>query len=313
MKYLVTGGAGFIGSHLADRLLQDDGSVILLDNFYYKNRGNIAHLKDKNGLTVYNRDICGNLDDVFQAHKIDVVFHLAAIPRVQFSIKNPQETHDVNVNGTVNLLEACRKSGVKRFVFSSSSSVYGDQPTLPLSEGMMPNPMSPYAFHKLIGEHYCKMYHDLYGMETISLRYFNVYGPRQDPGGDYACLIPKFIKLIKEGRQPTIYGDGEQTRDFVFVSDVVSANLAAAETENKGCFAQAFNIGEGKNRSVNQVTDKILRLARSKIEPVHGPAVIEPKNTLADISKAKRMLGWETKIDFEKGLEITYNYFTAIQ
>ena len=309
MEYLVTGGTGFIGSHVVDKLLKEGNKVIIIDDSSLGKKENIAHLQENENLITYQRSICDDLDDIFKNNKINAVFHLAALPRVQFSIQNPEETHEANVNGTFNLLNTCRKFNVKRFVFSSSSSIYGDQEKLPIKEDALPAPISPYALHKLIGEQYCKVFTIIYGMETISLRYFNVYGPRQSPEGGYACLIPKFIKLIDEGTAPTINGDGEQTRDFTFCSDVAEANFLAATTNNKKCFGQAFNIGAGKNISVNKVTQLIIKLANKNITPIHGPSVIEPKNTLADIQKAKTMLGWTPKIAFEQGLKQTYEYF----
>ena len=206
MKYLVTGGAGFIGSNLVDRLLELEHKVVVIDDF---SLGKKENLREHKNLVVHKRSICDNLYNIFSVEKFDGVFHVAALPRVQFSIKNPIETNNVNVNGTLNLLDECRYFGVKRFVFSSSSSIYGDQDRLPLVETMNPNPMSPYAIQKITGEYYCKSFNSSPGLETISLRYFNVFGARQDPSGDYACLIPKFISLINKNIQPTINGDGE--------------------------------------------------------------------------------------------------------
>ena len=309
MEYLVTGGTGFIGSHVVEKLLKEGNKVIIIDDSSLGKKENIAHIQENENLITYQRSICDDLDDIFKNNKINAVFHLAALPRVQFSIQAPEETHEANVNGTFNLLNTCRKFNVKRFVFSSSSSIYGDQEKLPIKEDALPAPISPYALHKLIGEQYCKVFTMLYGMETISLRYFNVYGPRQSPEGGYACLIPKFIKLIDEGTAPTINGDGTNTRDFTFCTDVANANFLAATTTNKECFGQAFNIGAGKNISVNKVTQYIIKLANKNITTIHGPSVIEPKNTLADIQKAKTMLGWTPKIAFEQGLKQTYEYF----
>lgn len=309
MQYLVTGGTGFIGSHVAERLLKEGNKVIVIDDSSLGKKENISHLQENENLILYQRSICDDVDDIFKNNKIDAVFHLAALPRVQFSIQNPRKTHEANVNGTFNLLNTCRKFNVKRFIFSSSSSIYGDQEKLPIEENALPNPISPYALHKLIGEQYCKVFTLIYGMETISLRYFNVYGPRQSPEGGYACLIPKFIKLISENKQPIINGDGEQTRDFTFCSDVANANFLAANTDNKECFGQAFNIGAGRNISVNEVTHSIIKLSNKKITPIHGPSVIEPKNTLADITKAKDLLGWIPNVTFEEGLKQTYEYF----
>jgi UDP-glucose 4-epimerase len=305
MQLLVTGGAGFIGSHLADKLLELGHEVTVIDDF---SLGKKENLQNNKNLKIIKKSICDNLDDVFK-EKIDAVFHLAALPRVQFSIKNPIETHNANVNGTLNLLDTCKKFNVKRFIFSSSSAVYGDQKTLPLKEDMKPNPMSPYALHKLVGEYYCRLYSLLYGLEAISLRYFNVFGPRLNPEGDYACLIPKFINLIKKGVRPTIYGNGTKTRDFTFVSDAVEANILAFKTGNKDSFGQVFNVGSGKNISVNDVTKLILKFTNRSIKPIYGPEVIEPEHTLADISKIKNSLSWYSKTSFEEGLQKTIDYF----
>jgi len=307
MKYLVTGGYGFIGSQVVDKLLEQGHEVIVIDT---KETENLAQHKDNKNLTIKNVSICDDLSHIFVNKDIEAVFHLAAIPRVQYSIKNPVETHDVNVNGTVNLLEMSTQFGVKRFIFSSSSSIYGDQETMPLVETMTANPMSPYALQKLIGEQYCKMYYTLYGLKTVSLRYFNVYGPRQDPSGEYATLIAKFIKLINNNQQPIINGDGEQTRDFTYVGDVVEANILAAHTQNQNAFGETFNIGFGRNLSVNQVTQQIIKLSGKDIQPKHGPPVIEPKDTVADVRKVKELLDWIPKVDFEEGLKKTFEFFS---
>ena len=310
MKCLVTGGAGFIGSHLVDRLLKEGHDVVVIDDFSIGKEENLANHKGNRQLSVYRRSVCDNLTDLFMTGKFDVVFHLAAIASVQFSIQEPIKTHEVNVNGSLNLLNCCKKFNVKRFVFSSSASVYGDQDSLPLHEDTKPSPLCPYALHKLIIENYCKLFHKLYGIETICLRYFNVYGSRQDPGGAYALLIPKFISLVNKNEIPIINGDGEQTRDFVYVDDVVNAIVAAGNTHSKECFGQAFNIGSGKSISVNEVANKIIELSSKNITPRHGPALIEVKNSLPDISKAKTLLCWEPKVSFEQGLKETYKYFT---
>jgi nucleoside-diphosphate-sugar epimerase len=309
MNCLVTGGAGFIPSHLVDRLLEEGNKVIVIDDFSTGKQKNLEHQKGNQNLTVYNKSICENLNKIFDKEKVETVFHLAAMPRVQFSIKYPKESHEVNVNGTLNLLLTCKKHQVKRFIYTSSSSVYGDQQEMPEKETMTPKPISPYALQKLVGEKYCYLFNLLYGMETISLRNFNVFGPRLDPEGEYATLIPKFIWKIKNGETPIINGDGEQTRDMVYVSDVVEANMLAAKTQNKECFGQVFNIGSGKSYSVNKVTQLILKLSKSNIKPKHGPPVVEPKHTRADVSKAKRLLGWSPKVSFEEGLKRTYDYF----
>ena len=310
MNCIVTGGAGFIGSNIVDKLISLGHKVTVIDNFSSGKEENLSQHKNNLSLTIIRRDICDNLEDIFKKDKFDAVFHLAAIVSVPYSLEHPLETNDVNVRGTLNLLECCRKFGVKRFVLSSSCSVYGNQETLPLVETMNPMPISPYALSKLIGEHYCRLYNAVYGLETISLRYFNVYGPRQNPAGNYACMIPKFIRMINSDQSPKINGDGKQTRDFIFVSDVAEANISALNTTNKSCFGDVFNIGTGGNLSVNDVTEKIISLSGKNISPIYGPAVIEPKNALADNSKAKTILNWQPKFSFEQALKETYKFFT---
>tara|TARA_Y100000310_G_scaffold331110_1_gene404088 strand:+ start:1548 stop:2483 length:936 start_codon:yes stop_codon:yes gene_type:complete len=308
MKYLVTGGAGFIGSNLVDRLLDEKQEVVVIDDFSSGKKKNLKHHKGNKNLEVYERSICDNLDDIFECNKFNAVFHVGAIPRVQYSIKHPDKAHKANVEGTFNMLLNCKNHDVKRVVFSSSSSIYGDQENLPLVEEMDPNPMSPYALHKLIGEQYCKMFNELYGLETVSLRYFNVYGPRQDPDGDYACLIPKFIDKVSKKEIPVINGDGIQTRDFTYVRDVVNANILAASTSNKNCFGKTFNIGAGDSYSVNDVSSKIVENFENGIIPIHGPSVIEPKHTLAGISKSGEFLNWNPSVGLEEGLDETIGY-----
>ena len=305
MKCLVTGGAGFIGSHVVDRLLEESHSVVAIDNLTLNDSKHTLLHKDNPLFKFYDQSITDTLDALFQKEQFDWVFHLAALPRVQFSIKEPEKTHHSNVNGTLNILLASHKAKVKRLIFTSSSSIYGDQPTLPFKETMTPNPISPYALHKLIGEQYCKLFTQIYDLETISLRYFNVFGPRQNPAGDYACLIPKFVAKFKAKESPIINGDGNQTRDFTYVKDVAEANLLAAQTTNKAAIGKAFNIGNSQNISVNQVAQTIQKLLDSQVLIIHGPAVIEPKNTLADTSKAKELLAWTPKYSFEQGLQET--------
>ena len=232
---------------------------------------------------------------------------------MQFSIHNPIESHNANINGSLNLLKHCSDLGIKRFIFSSSSSVYGDQESLPLKETMEPNPMSPYALQKLTIEHYSRLFYKIYGLKTISLRYFNVYGPRQDKESNYSNLIPKFIGLIQKNEQPKIHGDGNQTRDFTHVEDVVSANQAAMASNSQKIFGEAFNIGAGNRVSVNEVAENIISLLNSKIKPVHVDSVIEPKHTLADVSKAKTMLDWQPKTNINEGLKKTVNYFKSLK
>jgi len=292
---LVTGGAGFIGSHLVERLLKERCKVTVVDDL---SEGKWENLPEHPNLIKHEGSILDNMSKLVEGK--DVIFHLAALPRVQRSIKYPKETHYVNVDGTLNLLLAAKERGVKKFVFSSSSSIYGEQDRLPFTEDMKPNPISPYALHKLISEEYCQLFSKLWGLETVCLRYFSVYGPGMSPDGNYALLLPKFIKLMSQGKVPTINGDGEQTRDFTHVSDVVEATILAAESLLSGA---VFNIGYGKGLSVNHVVSSVNRLLGKNIEPIHGQPVVEPKSTLADRTKAGKLLGWEPKINFEEGLK----------
>ena len=290
MNCLVTGGAGFIGSHLVDKLIDDGHQVLVLDDLSTGKRENINEKAD-----FIQWDISKNWDDIgISIENIDVIFHLAAKARVQPSIESPIEYHDANVNGTLNLLVAARDAGVKRFVFSSSSSVYGDveEKDLPTSEDANLNPISPYALHKSIGEQYCKLFSTLYDMETVSLRYFNVYGDRMSLEGAYKLVIPIFTEQRLNGKPMTINGDGEQRRDFTYVDDVVDANIKCAEypLELNG---DIFNIGNGDSRSVNEIADMIGG-DRKHLDPV-----IEPKATLANNEKAKRILKFNPSMDIE--------------
>ncbi len=308
MKVLVTGGAGFIGSNLAEKLVQDGHEVSVIDNLASGKEENLSTVKKD--IIFHKESINNDIKKVLDG--VDVVFHLAALPRVQFSIHNPIESHNANINGSLNLLKQCADSGIKRFIFSSSSSVYGNQKTLPLKEDMKPHPMSPYALQKLTIEHYSRLFYEVYGLKTISLRYFNVYGPKQDKESNYSNLIPKFIELIQKNEQPKIYGDGKQTRDFTYIEDVVSANLAAMKSNNKIIFGEAFNIGTSSSISVNDITENIIQLLNSKIKPVHVAPIIEPNHTLADVSKAKKLLDWQPRISINEGLKKTVEHFKNI-
>jgi UDP-glucose 4-epimerase len=296
-KCVVTGGAGFIGSHLARRLLDEGCRVTVIDDFSEGKRKNLP-IKHKN-LKVVKASI---LDDISKyITGTDVIFHLAALPRLQRSLDNPWQTHRVNVDGTLNLLLEAKKHKVKRFVFSSSSSVYGNKNKTPFTEDMIPDPLVPYSLHKVIAEDYCKMFSKIWGVPTICLRYFNVYGPNMNPDSPYANLLPKFIELISQGKIPVIYGDGLHTRDFTYIADVVEANILAAESNLSG---EIFNIGKGTGISVNQVVKSLGRLMGKKVKPTHGPARIEPKDTLSSCAKAKKLLGWVPRVSFEEGLKI---------
>ena len=291
MRAIVTGGAGFIGSNLVDRLIDDGHEVIVIDNLSTGKKENINQLAKfyRKDLTEMRRE-----SDFSIFEGVDVVFHMACLARVQPSIEDPHLYHDKNVNGIVNVLEGCRKYGVSRLVFSSSSSVYGDAEEVPTSESCKLNPMSPYALHKLVGEQYCKLYSELYGIDTVSLRYFNVYGDRQPTEGAYCLVMGVFAGQMLKGEPMTIRGDGEQRRDFTHVDDVVDANIRCMEyigTEFKG---DVYNIGNGDNRSVNQIAD-LMGGSRVDVEPV-----IEPRETLANYDKAKKVLGWLPKGNLEK-------------
>ena len=308
MKVIITGGAGFIGSNLAERLVQDGNEVSIIDNLASGKEENLKTIRGN--ITFHQESINNDVRDILKG--AEVVFHTAALPRVQFSIHNPIESHHANINGSLNILKQCSDAGVKKFIFSSSSSVYGDQDSLPLIETMKPNPMSPYALQKLAIEHYCKLFYDIYGLKTINLRYFNVYGPKQDKESNYSNMIPKFIGIIQKDEQPKIYGDGTQTRDFTYVEDVVLANMAAMKSSNKKVFGEVFNIGSGNRTSVNEIAENISKLLGSKINPVYADPIIEPKHTLADVSKAKDLLDWQPNISINAGLKKTVEYFKNI-
>lgn len=289
-KAVVTGGAGFIGSHLVDRLVEEGYDVHVIDDLSGGKKEHVHPDATLHVVDVRNRTVLAPLFD-----SAAYVFHLAALPRVQFSIEQPEATHDVNVTGTLNVLSAAHKAGARRVVFSSSSSVYGDQDTLPLKETMDVRPMSPYAMHKYMGEWYCRLFSTLYKLPTVSLRYFNVYGSRYDPEGAYALVIGKFLEQKKKGMSLTITGDGTQTRDFTHIKDVVDANIRAAMSEKVGN-GEVFNIGAGKNYSVNQIAE-LIGGPSEHIDPR-----IEPHDTLADSTKAQEVLGWKPAVSLEEGI-----------
>jgi len=238
-------------------------------------------------------------------HEIDFVFHLAAIPGVPMSLENPSASHHANITGTLNVLLAARDNKVRKVIYASSSSVYGDTPTLPKTEAMLPSPQSPYAVTKLAGEYYCRVFHQVYGLPTVCLRYFNVYGPRQDPNSQYAAVIPSFIKRSCEGSPPVIFGDGEQTRDFTFVKDAVGATILAAESDACGL----FNVSRGESTTINRLAELIIELVGNKIQPVYqGPRPGDIRYSLADVSKAKAF-GYEPKHNLEAGLTKTIRWF----
>lgn len=297
MRYLVTGGAGFIGSHITKALLTRGDSVRIFDNFSTGLRERIHE-----GAEVIEGDI-RNFDAMAKAcDGFDGIFHTAALPRVQYSIENPHETNEVNVIGTLNVLIAARDAGVKRVVYSASSSAYGDPISLPLREDMQPNPKSPYGLQKFVGEEYCKQASLFWGVETVSPRYFNVYGPNMAFEGAYVTVIPVFLRQRAEGTPLTITGDGTQTRDFTYVGDVVRANLLAMESGKVGK-GEVINIGNGDNKSVNEIA------AYFNHPIVNIPPRVEPHDTLACRTRAKELLNWEPEIDFKEGMRRTFEWF----
>ncbi|MGD0016263.1 MAG: SDR family oxidoreductase [Verrucomicrobiia bacterium] len=306
-EYLITGGAGFIGSNLAEQLVRDGKSVRVFDNFSTGRRENLSGIKTKIEI------LDGDLRNIAEVRKAVVgvryVLHVAALPSVQRSVEDPLTTHEVNVNGTLNLLIAARETRCQRVVLSSSSAVYGDTPTLPKREDMTPNPISPYGASKIIGEYYCHLFWQLYGLETVSLRYFNVFGPRQDPQSEYAAVIPKFITNMLAGRSPTIFGDGTQTRDFSHIDNVVEANLAACMASKKA-LGESFNIACGERISLLELVDTINRVTGKNITPKFDPA--RPGDILhsqADVTKARELLGWNPGINFREGIEKTIAWY----
>jgi nucleoside-diphosphate-sugar epimerase len=304
---LVTGGAGFIGSHIAERLVARGASVRVIDNLSTGRLENIEAIGAKVDF------IKGDLADEATVRKavedVEIVFHEAALPSVPRSVADPRETHLACVNGTFNLLLAAKERRVRRLIYAASSSAYGDQPTLPKVESMRPEPLSPYAAAKLVGEYYCQVFTRTYKFETICLRYFNVFGPRQDPSSPYSGVVSRFIDLLTKGKRPAIYGDGEQTRDFTYISNAVDANLLAAETE-KG-IGEVINIANGERVTINQLFQLLRKIAgREDIEPEYEEARTgDILHSLADISRARGLLGYEPKVDLVPGLQATAEWF----
>lgn len=292
---LVTGGAGFIGAHLTRRLLKDGWKVTVIDDL---SAGKWENLPTHPNLIKHRVSILENMSPFVTGQ--EVIFHLAALPRVQRSLAQPRETHAINVTGTLNLLAAVKDAQIEKFILASSSSVYGQQIKLPLTENMPPHPMSPYGLQKKMAEDYCLLFNKLWGVPTICLRYFNVYGPGMNPDDAYANLIPKFISLMTQNKIPVINGNGRQARDFTFIDDVVEANILAARS---GISGEIINIGAGNMISVNEVMQLLNRFMGKNIQPVHGPALVEPKVTLSSCAKAKKLLGWKPKVKFADGLK----------
>jgi UDP-glucose 4-epimerase len=305
MHYVVTGGSGFIGSNLTEGLSVNH-NVTIIDDFSTGRRENLKGLVDYENVTLVEGSIT-NLDlllDVFQ--KKDGIFHQGATPSVPRSVEDPIATNQSGIDGTLNVLVAAEECGVRKVVYASSSSVYGDTPTLPKHEGMIPNPMSPYAVTKIAGEYYCSVFSRLYDIQTICLRYFNIFGPRQDPASTYAAVIPKFITRLLAGKAPIIYGDGEQTRDFTFVKNAVQANIRAMESDAQG----VFNIAYGERIPLNELAQTIMDILDVEIEPIYeAPRPGDIRDSLADISRASDAFGYAPEYDLKRGLEETIAWY----
>lgn len=305
-SYLVTGGAGFIGSHIAEGLTRQGEHVRVVDNLSTGNQRNLAHLSDVEFL----QGDLANLDVARRAvANVDYVFHQAAIPSVPRSIKDPIESNRSNIDATINLLVAARDVGVQRVVYAGSSSVYGNTPTLPKREDMPPAPLSPYALQKLVGEQYATLFTQLYGLSTVTTRYFNVFGPRQDPSSPYSGVISLFISALLEGRAPTIFGDGEQTRDFTYVTNVVDGVLRACHTP---VATGVFNIAVGTRTSLNQLFESLRDIIGSDIDAVHGPPRPgDVRDSQADLTRAKAILEYAPMVSLAEGLKLTVDWYRA--
>ncbi|NDJ54064.1 MAG: SDR family oxidoreductase [Chloroflexi bacterium] len=308
-QMLVTGGAGFIGSNLVEKLVTDGHQVRVIDNLSTGRLSNLADLLDQ--ITMIEGDFrdAGQISEA--ARDVEVIFHQGALPSVPRSIEDPLLSHDVNVTGTLQVLLAARDLGVRRVVLASSSSVYGDQdPNIPKVETMTPKPISPYAVNKLADEYYAQVFYQVYGLETVCLRYFNVFGPRQDPNSAYAAVIPKFIDLYVQDQPPTIHGDGEQTRDFSYIANVVAANFLAASRPADQVAGQVFNVAQGGRTSLNELATQLKRLTGATVDAVHGPPREgDIKHSWADIDKAIEKLAYDPEISFSDGLEQTVAWY----
>ncbi|MBM4277106.1 MAG: SDR family oxidoreductase [Deltaproteobacteria bacterium] len=307
-KVLVTGGAGFIGSNLTEALLKAGHRVRVLDNLSTGKRENLVFEEAYPFLEMIEGDICDLITCEKAVEGIEYVFHQAALPSVQRSVEDPLTSHSVNTGGTLNLLIAARDAGVRRVIYAASSSAYGDTPTLPKKEEMVPNPLSPYALQKFIGEQYCRLFFQLYGLETISLRYFNIFGPKQDPNSIYSAVIPKFIDALISDRPPVIFGDGEQSRDFTYIDNVVHANLLAMDAERTQ--GEVVNVACGRRVSLNQLLKILQDVIGSHILPLYEePRKGDVRHSLADTKRGKAILNYDPRVRIEEGLRRTVEFF----
>lgn len=306
MRYLVTGGAGFIGSNIVKTLVQRGDEVRVLDNFSTGRRQNLKDLESD--IEVIEGDICDFWTAFDACRGIDFVLHQAALPSVNRSVENPLTANHVNINGILTMLECSRRNGVKRFFFASSSSVYGDTPTLPKHEGMIPAPMSPYAVNKITGEYYCSVYSDLYKMPCVAFRYFNVFGPNQDPNSHYAAVIPKFINSLLADEKPTIFGDGLQSRDFTYIDNVVDGIIKACEM--KTITPGVYNLACGGQYTLNELLELLNELLGKNITAHYAePRQGDIKHSFADVSKVAKVLGITPHVDFRTGIEKTIAFY----
>lgn len=312
MKVLVTGGAGFIGSNLVSALMNDDRitAVKVLDNLETGRFANISAFKNDSKFEFIEGDIRNYAICVGAAEGIDIISHQAALGSVPRSIKDPITTHEVNATGTLNIFNAARENKIKRIVYAASSSTYGDHTGLPKVENKIGSPISPYGVTKLVNELYAKVFAELYNMEFVGLRYFNVYGPHQNPAGPYAAVIPLFIKALLEDKSPLINGAGDSSRDFTFVEDVVQANLLAMFTTNKASLNQVYNVAKGEQTTLKELFDTLKEISGKNIEPIHGPERNgDIKHSLADISKARKLLGYDPATSPIEGLRKTFDWY----
>src|ERR1051326_3135471 len=308
---LVTGGAGFIGSHIASALVQRGERVRIIDDLstgYLQNIAAIGGKVDFVQASLTDTKILGNA-----LENVELVFHEAAIPSVPRSVQSPAETHEASVNGTFSLLLAAREKRVRRVIYAASSSAYGDQSESPKREAMRPDPLSPYAVAKLVGEYYCQVFSRVYSLETVALRYFNVFGPRQDPSSQYSGVVSRFISALFSGEQPIIYGDGEQSRDFTYVSNVIKANLLAAESV--AAVGRVINVANGRSVTINQVLELLKQLTgKTDVTAEYAaPRAGDVRDSLADLTLARSLLGYEPSVNLEEGMRLTLDWWKSNQ